>query len=217
MGCPGGMCGGGEDALKQRMTFYLLFMALFGVSSLWVLGYRVAAGVLLSVPAAMWLFGPQLSRGLDRFCAFATVAWRANARRAGGKYCPGCACALGAPKTARPLAGDECPKCDGSWVPSSDFRAMVAAYGTDEGTWTAIPRDGLTAAPLCPACAKPLETGTLSRLQPLFLRCAACDGHWVDRMTWTWFALTPPARAKAPPSPAPAAELAFRKDPPPGP
>lgn len=211
------MCGGGKDALESRMSYYLIYLGLLAVSVLWVLGYRVAAAAVLSVPAAMWLFGPQLSRGLDRFCAVATNAWRSSARRGGKKYCPGCACALGAPKTARPLAGDECPKCDGSWIPARDFRDWIAAYGTDETTWTAVPRDGLTAAPLCPACAAPLETGTLNRLQPLFLRCVPCAGHWIDRMTWTWFDLTPPpARSNAPQAAVSrAAELSLRKEYPP--
>ncbi len=201
MGCPGGMCGGGKDALEQGMPFFLIYFGLLAVSVLWVLGYRVAATVVLSIPAAMWLFGPQLSRALDRFCAFATNKWRASWRQPGARYCPGCSCRLGAPKTARSLAGDECPKCDGSWVPSHDFMGWVASHGTDESTWTEVPRDGLTPSPLCPSCAKPLETGTLARLQPLFLRCAPCGGHWIDHMTWTWFDLTPPpARAKSAPS-----------------
>jgi len=202
------------------MTYYVLFVALFGVSSLWVLGYRVAAGILLAIPAVMWLFGERLSRGLDRVCASATNAWRSTARVSGRLYCPGCACALGAPKSARPLSGDECPKCDGSWIPSRDFSDWTAAYGTDETTWTAIPPNQRTAAPLCPACAVPLGAGTLSKLQPIFLRCAPCGGYWIDRMTWTWFDLTPPpARAKAPPavSPSRASELAFNKNSPPQP
>lgn len=197
------------------MFFYLAFVAFFGVAVVWVLGYRVTAGVLLAIPSSMWLFGPQLSRGLDRTCSVATNAWRSFARRPGRRYCPSCACALRAPRQGRPVAGDECPKCEGNWCDSRALLCWLSPYGTHESTWIAQPHDGLSPSMLCPKCATPLEAGSLERLQPLFARCRACEGYWIDRMTWTWFELTPPkrtpvARAAAP---SPAAEFAFRKNP----
>lgn len=215
MACPGGSCGGGKDALEQRMLFYVIVVAAFGVGVLWVQGYRVTAGVLSAIPVLMYFAGDRLSRGLDRVCTVMTNAWRSVARRPGRRYCPACACALQPPKTSRPVAGDECPKCDGSWCDSRELLAWLEPYGTHEATWCAQPRDGLKPAMLCPKCAAPLEAGGLERLQPLFVRCAACQGYWIDRMTWAWFDLTPPKRTPAARAASPAADagLAFRKNP----
>jgi len=195
--------------MEQRIQFYLLFVAVFGVGVLWTLGYRVTAGVLTAIPVLMYFAGDRLSRGLDRVCVAVTKSWRAIARRPGRRYCPACACALQTPKTSRPVAGDECPACDGAWCDSREFLHWLTAYGTAEESWRAIPRDELSPPMLCPKCAVPLQTGSLDRLQPYFSRCVACDGHWIDRMAWAWFALTPPkgtrsARpARATPEPAP--------------
>lgn len=199
------------------MLFYFAYVAIFSVAVVWVLGYRVTATVLAAIPVSMWLFGPQLSRALDRVCVAVTKTWRAYARRPGRRYCPACACALRTAKASRPVAGDECPKCEGSWCDSRELLRWLARYGTGESTWRAILRDELSPPRLCPQCAVPLEAGTLDRLQPLFSRCGACGGHWIDRMTWTWFDLTPPpAAAKPPPAAAPTPsrvpELALRKD-----
>jgi Zn-finger nucleic acid-binding protein len=216
MACPGGSCGGGKDALELRMLYYVIVVAAFGVGLLWVKGYTVAAGALTAVPFLMYFFGDRLSRGLDRVCAAATNAWRRVARRPGRRYCPACACALQAPKISRPVAGEECPSCDGSWCDSREFLRWLEPYGTHESTWLALPHDELKPVPLCPKCAVPLEAGSLERLQPVFVRCVPCQAYWLERMTWVWFEMTPPKRLRIErPAPAPAPELSFRKAPPP--
>jgi Zn-finger nucleic acid-binding protein len=215
MACIGGACG--KDGMEYRMVLYGFYLAVFAVCAIWFAGYHLTAYALAAAAAAVWFAGERLSRGFDRGCNVATKAWRAFARRPGRRYCPECACALSAPKEGRPVFGAECPKCEGSWVDSRLLLRWLAPYGTAESTWRAIPRDELSAPMLCPECAVPLEPGSLDRLQPLFTRCGACDGHWINRMTWTWFSLTPPATAKpvraespaAPQSPVP--ELVLRK------
>lgn len=198
------------------MLFYGILMACLAVGSIWVAGYRKTAYALAAIPVAMYFYGPQLSRALDRGVNAAVTLKRTHARRAGRRYCPECGGALSA--ASRPVAGDGCPSCEGSWCRTRDLMGLLAAYGTAESTWRAIPRDELSPPRLCPECAVPLEAGSLDRLQPLFDRCGACGGHWVSRLTWTWLELTPPppankkavrpeARAE---SPAP--ELVFRKD-----
>lgn len=213
MACPGGACG--KDGLELRMLLYGALAALLAVGVLWIEGYRLTAYALLAIPVLMAVAGPQLSRGLDRVCSVATKTWRTHARRPGRRYCPECACALRAPKEPRPVSGDACPKCEGGWCESRELLRWLAPYGTNEGTWRAIARDELSPPMLCPKCAVPLETGSLDRLQPFFARCGPCGGYWLSRMTWTWFALTPPSPAQAvrAPSPSPLPELALRKSP----
>lgn len=212
MSCPGGACG--KEGLEYRMVFFGILMALFAIGLVWISGYRKTASALAAIPLAMWFFGDRLSRALDRAVNAATAAWRAHARRAGRTYCPECGGALSA--ASRPVAGPGCPSCGGAWVRTGDLMAWLAAYGTTESTWRAIARDELSPARLCPECAVPLEPGSLDRLQPLFDRCAACGGHWISRLAWTWFELTPPPRPKAirPPARAESSvpELVLRKD-----
>lgn len=214
MGCPGGACG--KDGLEQRMLLCGIIVVLFSVGLIWVSGHHKTAYALISAPVLMYFFGPQLSRGLDRVTNAVTSVWRTYARRPGKRYCPECGGALASPKASRPVPGDECPKCEGSWCDSRGLLRWLVAYGTAESTWRAIPREDL-APMLCPQCAVPLESGSLDRLQPLFARCGACGGHWLSRMTWTWFELTPPAppkiavRAEAR-AESPLPELVFRKD-----
>ena len=198
------------------MLLCFIVVVVLCVGLVWVSGYHKTAYALTAIPVLMYFFGPQLSRGLDRVTHTVTGVWRAYARRPGKRYCPECGGALAAPKASRPVSGDECPKCEGSWCDSRALFHWLAAYGTSESTWRAIPREDL-APMLCPQCAVPLESGSLDRLQPLFARCGACGGHWLSRMTWTWFELTPPAPAKKAfraeireESPLP--ELVFRKD-----
>lgn len=215
MSCPGGACG--KDGLEQRMILYGILAACLVVGVIWISGYRKTAYVLVSIPVAIAVAGPQLSRGLDRVTTFLTRRWRAHARLPGRQYCPECACALRPPVEGRPAVVGDCPRCGGSWCDSRKLLGSLAPYGTAESTWQTIARDELTAPMLCPQCAVPLELGTLDRLQPMFARCAACDGHWIARMTWTWFELNPPAPPKAvrpaPPAPAEPAkpELVLRK------
>lgn len=173
-----------------------IIVALFSVGLIWVSGYHKTAYALLSIPILIAVAGPQLSRGLDLAVAVTTKIWRTYARRPERRYCPECAGALSPLKTSHPVAGGECPKCDGTWCDSRELMRWLTAYGTNDSTWLAIPRDALSPAMLCPECAVPLEMGSLDRLQPVFARCGPCSGHWISRMTWTWFELTPPARAK---------------------
>lgn len=202
--------------MEARMVFFGILAALFLVGLLWVLGYRKTAYVLTAIPLAMHFFGAQLSRALDRSVNSVTTFRRRHLRRAGRRYCPECGGALGA--ASRPVAGDGCPRCEGSWCRTRDLMGLLSAYGTQESTWRAIPRDERGPARLCPECAVPLESGTLDRLQPIFDRCAACGGHWVARLTWTWLELNPaPVKKPQPPRPAerpesPLPELVLRKD-----
>lgn len=217
MGCPGGACG--KDGLEQRIILYGILAACLVVGLIWVSGYHKTAYALTSVPVLIFFFGPQLSRALDHAANAVVKAWRACARRPGRRYCPECGGALRPPKEPRPVSGDECPSCEGAWCRSRELLRWLAPYGTAEGTWRSIARDALSPPMLCPECAVPLDIGSLDRLQPLFARCAACDGHWVARMTWTWFNLNPltPAKAVRPeapaPPPKPEPELVLRKSP----
>ncbi|MDP3543628.1 MAG: hypothetical protein Q8T11_14250 [Elusimicrobiota bacterium] len=195
MSCPGGACG--KDGLEQRMILYGILAACLVVGVIWISGYRKTAYVLVSIPVAIAVAGPQLSRGLDRVTTAVSKRWRAHARLPGRQYCPECARALGPAGKDHPAAVGDCPKCGGSWCDSRKLLVSLAPYGTVESTWQKIERDELTPPMLCPQCAVPLELGTLDRLQPLLARCAACDGHWIARMTWTWFELNPAPVAKA--------------------
>jgi len=175
------------------MVLYMILAVCLTVGVIWVVGYRKTAYTLTAIPVLILVAGPQLSRALDRICSLVTKTWRRHARLPGRHYCPECARALRPPMESRPVAGDECAACDGVWCDSRVFLRWLAPYGTTEASWRVIPRDDSSPPMLCPECAVPLEFGTLDRLQPLFSRCVACDGHWVARMTWTWFSLTPPS------------------------
>jgi Zn-finger nucleic acid-binding protein len=215
MGCPGGACG--KDGLEQRMLLCGIIVAIFSVGLIWISGYHKTAYALMSVPVLIFFFGPQLSRGLDRVTNAVVKVWRTYARLPGKRYCPECAGALLPPQASHPVSGDGCPKCDGSWCDSRELLRWLAAYGTAESTWLTVPSEELAPPMLCPQCAVPLESGSLDRLQPLFARCAACGGHWISRMTWTWFELTPPAPKKTivrveARAQSPLPELIFQKD-----
>lgn len=216
MSCPGGACG--KEGMEARLILYGILAACLVVGVIWVSGYRKTAYALTSVPVVIFFFGPQLSRALDRAVNSASRAWRAYARRPGRRYCPECGGALRASAEARPIAGDTCPSCEGSWCGSGEFLLWLSPYGTTESSWQAAPRDAAAPPRLCPQCAAPLEFGTLALLQPIFARCAACGGHWIERMTWTWFGLNPPSappkiRRPAPRPESPLPELVLRKDP----
>ncbi len=216
MSCPGGACG--KEGMEARLILYGILAACLVVGVIWVAGYRKTAYALTSVPVLIFFFGPQLSRALDRAVNAVSKAWRAHARRPGRRYCPECGDALRAPKAARPVGGDECPACEGTWCGSRELLRWLTSYRTNEDTWRSVARDDLSPPMLCPACAIPLEFGGLDRLQPMFARCAACDGHWVSRMTWTWFDLNPPSAPRKTERPvaragSPLPELVLRKDP----
>lgn len=189
---------------------YGLIAYLFLDGCLWIEGWHATAAALLALPVAVYFYGPQLAWAADQVLGRARRAWRTYARAPGKRYCPECAGALAAPKRGRPLGGEECPACEGLWCSSREFLSWLAPYGTSEVTWLPLERDTIAVPLLCPRCAVPLEVGSLERLQPLFARCAACDGHWVERMTWTWFDLTPPKPLPA--RPVGAREFAVRKD-----
>jgi len=211
MSCAGGACG--KDGLEQRMALYGIIAACIVIGVIWGVGYRKTAYALTTLPVVMYFFGPQLSRGLDRTVNAVVTVKRTYARVPGRHYCPQCAGALVQPKGGRPVSCGDCPKCEGSWCDSGELLRWLVPYGTAESTWSALAPDELKPPLLCPQCAAPLELGSLDRLQPVFARCAACEGYWMARLTWTWFELTPPppvkraARAETPPS-----ELVFRKD-----
>jgi len=209
MSCPGGACG--KEGSEQRLILYGILVACMGVATVWGVGYHKTAYVMMAIPAAMYFFGEQLSRALDRSINAVVTAWRTYTRLSGRTYCPECGGVMRA--GSRPVAGDGCPACEGSWCRTRDLMGWLAAYGTAESTWTAIKRDDLSPPRLCPDCAAPLEAGSLDRLQPLFDRCVPCGGHWISRLTWTWFELTPPAPAKKTArAESPLPELVFRKD-----
>lgn len=64
MSCPGGACG--KDGLEQRMILYGMLAACLTAGVIWVSGYRKTACALASIPVAIAVAGPKLSRGLRR-------------------------------------------------------------------------------------------------------------------------------------------------------
>jgi len=193
------------------MLVYGIIAGSFGVGCLWISGWHKLAGALAAIPVSMWLFGPQLSWALDQAIGRGRIAWRTFARARGNEYCPECHGVLAA-SADRPVSGRACPRCEGSWCATKDFAAYVAPYGASQATWLAVEGRPLERPMLCPRCAVPLELGTLERLQPVFARCEPCGGHWIERMSWTWFALTPPVPLKGAPAPA-SPEPALRRAP----
>lgn len=210
MSCPGGSCNSPER-LESKLLLYGTLSAAILIGCLWVEGWRKTAYALGATPVVLWLFGRQLSWALDQTIGRLRLAWRTHARASGRRYCPECHCALAA-SAARPVLGESCPRCDGAWVPAKDLTSWLAPYGSSQATWLAAERDRLAEPMLCPSCAKPLDLGTIERVQPVFGRCEPCGSQWVDRMAWVWFDLTPPKAPAPRPAPRPDSVAASRKD-----
>lgn len=232
MACPDGSCDpSSQEGLERRLIVYGTIVYCQAMVALWYYGYRVPAAAMLFLPAGLWLAGDSAGRLFDRVCGVGRSFWHRLGRHPERRYCPGCASLLGAQDVSRPVAGEQCRRCEGDWCDADAFARWLAPYAPGAVEWVAREHDATDGPMLCPRCMRPLEAGALAGLPSRFSRCMACRGVWVTRLAWTWFALNPAPEAPRPerrpgprpvrlPAPGPGAlpepELAARQDLPPG-
>ncbi|MGJ3249365.1 MAG: zf-TFIIB domain-containing protein [Elainellaceae cyanobacterium] len=89
------------------------------------------------------------------------------------------------------LAVQECPKCQGNWIPSTEYQK----WRGEPPDMIEVPQQMLsiqcesppndTKGALCPACGCFLSRAKVALRTPFYVeRCSNCGGIWCDRGEW---------------------------------